>query len=111
MTEQVLGTLLFGVTALLGIRSCFRLWRIVAFDRETRKSAILVLLASIATIITLAALWFGGLTLRRLLGFEALPSQVVIPIGLLIAGAVLLVPTAIERVVTRIGTRTGEGGQ
>lgn len=100
--ETIAASLLFGVPAILGLRATYRLWRIVLYDGETRRNRLLRLLAGISTIITAAALWFGVLVLRRVLGFDALPTEITGPVGLVLAALVLLVPAAIERLVVTL---------
>jgi len=98
MSDAVLSVLVFGVPAALGVRSTWHLWRIVLFDGESRSQGLLIGLALIATAITAAALWFGILTARRLLGFDQLPFAA--PVSLVIAGLVLLIPAGIEALVS-----------
>lgn len=101
MNDVILSVLVFGIPAALGVRSTWHLWRIVLFDGESRSQPLLIGLALIATAITAAAIWFGILTARRLLGFEQLPFAA--PVSLVIAGLVLLIPAGIEGLVALVG--------
>lgn len=102
----IFALVVFLVPAGLGVRATYRLWRLVFYDGETRASKILVSFAIVASIITLAALWFGFSITRRLLGFDALPLEVAGPIGLILSAAVLLIPAGLERLVAYIGRTT-----
>lgn len=124
MSEDVATILVIGIPAVLGVRSTFVIWGIVLFDHavgwnlirairvipgEFSRNPILVGLAIIATIITIAALWFGILTVRRALGFEPLPPDITISVGLVLAALVLLIPTGIERLAAYVSTSRGSG--
>ena len=88
------------VPAVLGVRATIRLWRRVFFNEETRRSPILRALAIVATILTLAALWFGWLAVRRLIGLA--PVQEAAEVSLAISAIVLLIPAGIDWLVDRI---------
>lgn len=90
----------------LGVRSTIRLWRIVLYDGETRRQHILIGLALICTGITATALWFGFTLIRRALGFDPLPRELALPVGIFLVSCVLAIPTAIEHLVDGIA-RTG----
>lgn len=126
MSEDIATVLVVGIPAILGIRSTLVIWGIVLFDHqvglnpvralrtivaEFPRNPILVGLALISTIITIAALWFGVLTVRRALGFEPIPIDISIPVGLILAALVLLIPTGIERLVAYISTSRGRAGR
>lgn len=98
--DVILAILLFGVPAALGLRATWHLWQLVFFDGESRRQLLLIAMALISTVITAAALWYGALAARRLLGFDPLPWAT--PVSLVIAGIVLLIPAAIEAVVSEI---------
>lgn len=100
-------TIAFGLPVVLGIRATYRLWRIYLFDAESRSQVILLAFAVIATVITVAGAVFGGLALRRFLGFEALPFSA--PLTIVLAAIILLIPAALERLVTYIGRGRDNG--
>lgn len=106
-TETGWLALVFAAVSIVGIRSTWRLWRIWRFDQRSRQSLILAAFAIVSLLITIGALWFGILTVRRLLGFESLPE---LQLGsFIIVVIILLIPAGLERVVARIGsTRLSE---
>lgn len=113
-TEGLVALAVFVGFGVLGVRSTYRLWRIVWFDGETRRQRILLALALISTAITVAALWFGFQLVRKALGFDPLPVEFTVPVGIIVVSSVLLIPTAIERLVAQIssgdGTERGRDG-
>lgn len=108
MTEALTYTVVFGIPALLGLRATWRLWRIYLFDGESRSQVILLSFAVVATLITGAAFWFGGLTLRLFLGYEPIPWTR--PVGLIVAAVILMIPAGLEWLVGYIGRRDGPRG-
>jgi uncharacterized membrane protein len=98
----------FALAAVLGVRSTFRLLRIVRPADHDRRT-ILNLLTLIAGTITLAALYFGVMSVRRLLGFEAFPWAPTVSV--LLSATVLLIPVGIDLVVERIQARPDERGR
>lgn len=99
--------LVFAIPAVLGTRATWRLWRIYLFDGESKSQVILLSFAIIATIITIAAVYFGALTVRRVLGFDALDWTPTV--SLILASVILLIPTGLERLVAYIGRRPDTG--
>lgn len=83
-----------------GLRSTVRLWRVWRRDRESKRSLILAAFALIAVTITGAAVFFGVLSVRRALGFDALPWAPVA--SLVVASLVFLIPMALDWLVARI---------
>lgn len=94
------------VFGFLGVRACLNLWRRVFYNYESRRHPVLILLTVIANIITIAALYFGVMSFRRLLGFP--PFDWAPTISALVASIIFLLPPLIEYVVARIA-RSKEG--
>lgn len=108
--ESWVYAVLFGIASILGLRGSIRVTRRYVAVRDSlmlRESSILLLLVFICWVITGAALWFGILNVRRLLGFEPLPE--LIPISALIATVILFVPTLVDVVVDRVARVPWEG--
>lgn len=100
---------LFGIAAVLGLRGSVRLTRrflAVSAELHASEQLLLGVLLFISWSITLAAGYFGILSLRRLAGFDALPGLV--PVSALIATAILYIPVILDIVVERIA-RVGDG--
>ena len=94
---------LFGIVAILGLRGSWRLsarYRFVHGQLDYREGLILLAIVVVSWTITVAALYFGFLSVRRLLGYEPLPELV--PVSVVIATGVLLVPAFLDYVVTRV---------
>ena len=96
---------LFLVAFLLGTRATIRQWRRYRTITPTlvtpRAELIMWAFAVISTVITIAAGYYGFLSLRRVAGFDPLPPEwASISIG--VAAGVLLLPEFIDRVVKRI---------
>jgi hypothetical protein len=85
---------------LLGIRSTFHLWQYTREDRGVRQNRILRAIFLTAGTVTLAAGWFGFLTLRRLAGLEPIGGLTVV--NVLVAALVLIIPWQLQRVVEGI---------
>ena len=103
MSDPILFALLFLIPSALGVRATWRLWRVYRFDEESRASPILLAFALVATLITAAAIWFGVINLRRLLGLE--PIAWAPTISIVIAAVILLIPAGLERLVDYVGKR------
>jgi len=73
-------------------------------DRET---LILRAVVIVAWTITIAALYFGFLAVRRLLGYEPLPELV--PVSAVIAIGVLLIPAFLDYIVERVARVPWDG--
>jgi hypothetical protein len=90
----------FAVAFLLGIRSTYRLTRTYLNIRgrlpRLRRLA-LQAFAVVAGSITIAAGWFGFLTVRRILGFEPIDGTQFV--GFIIAEFVLLIPLYLDTIV------------
>jgi hypothetical protein len=101
---------LFGIVAVLGVRGS---WRLAAryssvHDRlDERETWILRAIVIVSWVITVAALYFGFLSVRRLLGFDALPQLV--PVSAIVAIGVLLIPAFLDYVVDRVATVSWDG--
>jgi hypothetical protein len=100
-------TLVFGLPSLLGLRATWRLWRIYLYDEDSRRQVILLAFAVIATVITTSGIVFGGLALRRFLGFEQLPFASAL--SLLLAALILLIPAGLEWLVSYVGRLDDSG--
>lgn len=101
MTEIAGVAVLFGVTAVLGIRSTWRLWRTLRLTSKSRRDPILRFLFGVAALVTFTALVLGVLTTRRLLGLE--PFALGPLISLVLSSLILLIPTGIEWLVAYLG--------
>lgn len=98
MTGDIVVVAVFVLTFLTGIRSTWHLWRI---HRETQPhNRITQAFFRTAAIITLAAGFFGFLSVRRWLGFDPIPGAAVVSVA--IASAVLLIPLFLDLTVQRI---------
>lgn len=103
MSEAVVYALVFAIVAVLGVRGSWRLtrrYRDVRLELIERERWILLALVVVAWSITLAALYFGGLTVRSLLGFPRLPQLA--PVSVLIATGILLIPAFLDWVVDHV---------
>lgn len=103
MSEAYVYAFLFLVVAVLGIRGSWRLtsrYRAIKSQLIARERWILLAIVIVAWAVTFAALYFGGLTMRRLVGFEALPQLA--PASALIATGILLIPAFLDWVVEQV---------
>lgn len=95
---------LFMAAFVLGARATWRLVRRYrdASPRLVEPRAYLVLFAFVAVsvVITLAAGYFGFLTIRRLLGYDPIPGISVV--SLIVIAVVVLIPVFLDNVVARI---------
>lgn len=104
MTEIVY-VLMFVIASVLGLRGSVRVTR--RFRAASANNAmtaperlLLGVLVVVCWTITAAALYLGFLSVRRLLGFEALGFLA--PVSFVVALGVLLLPAAIDAVITKI---------
>lgn len=103
MTEPWVYAVLFAVVAVLGLRGSVRLtarYRAVRDQLDDRERSVLEAFAIVSWVITIAALYFGALAVRRLLGFEPLPGLTAA--SAVIATLVLLIPAFLDFVVDRV---------
>ena len=93
----------FAVVAILGVRGSVRLtarYRAVRDQLDAREAWILRAFVIVAWVITVAALYYGFLASRRLLGFA--PLEGLVPISVVVATVVLLIPAFLDYVVDRV---------
>lgn len=103
MNEGLWYLALFVIVGVLGIRGSWRLTRRyhdVSPQLVERERLILLAFVIVAWLVTVAALYFGGLSVRRLLGFEALPQFSAV--SAVIAFAIFLIPAFLDAVVERV---------
>jgi len=101
---------LFGIVAILGVRGSWRLtsrYMFVNSQLDDRETLILRAVVIVAWTITIAALYFGFLAVRRLLGYEPLPELV--PVSAVIAIGVLLIPAFLDYIVERVARVPWDG--
>lgn len=67
---------------------------------EPRAYLVLFAFVAVSVVITLAAGYFGFLTIRRLLGYEAIPGISIV--SLVVVAVVVLIPVFLDKVVARI---------
>lgn len=94
---------LFAIAAVFGLRGSIRLtqrYHDVREQLEWREGWILLLLALVSWTITLAAGYYGFLSVRTVLGFPRIEG--IAPVSAIIAIAVLFLPTLIDAVVDRV---------
>lgn len=96
-TQALVFTVLFGPSAILGVRATWRLWRAYLYDGESRAQVLLLTFAAVSTVITAAALILGALTLYRFLGYAPLPWAT--PVVFALTAMILLIPAVLERVI------------
>ena len=103
MIDAWVYAVLFGIAAIFGLRGSVRLtrrYRDVRSRLDSREALILLAIVIVSWVITITAFYFGGLSVRRLLGFESIPELV--PISALLAIGVLFIPTFLDAVVDRV---------
>lgn len=103
MTDAAFYAILLGITTVLGLRGSIRLTRRylgVRGELVDRERWILLAFVIVSWAVTVAAMWFGWLTVRRLLGFAPVPETAAI--GALIATVVMLIPAFLDWVVERV---------
>lgn len=105
MSEQLLYVLIFAGASIAGVRGSLRLTR--RYRKASENGAMTdserLLLGSLvvtAWIVTIAALYLGFLSVRRMLGYDALPALA--PVSFLISVAVLVIPTGLDFVIDKI---------
>lgn len=96
------------VTAFLtGLRSTVRLWRrhrdVAPVLLDPRERLVLGTFVVVAVLLTATAGYFGFLSVRRLLGLDALEGTALL--SALIASVVLYIPAGLDWVVGRIARR------
>ena len=103
MTDGWVFVVPFIVAAVLGLRGSIRLtlrFRDVRTRLDAHEALILFAIVVVAWVVTVAAFYFGGLAVRRLLGFDTIPELV--PVSALISIVVLFIPTLLDAVVDRV---------
>lgn len=103
MNEGTWYLALFVIVGVLGIRGSWRLTRRyhdVSSQLVDRERLILLAFVIVAWLITVAAAYFGFLTVRRMLGFEPLPELA--PVSAVIAFGIFLIPAFLDAVVDRV---------
>lgn len=103
MTEGTWFASIFVIAGVFGIRGSVRVTRRyigVRDELQWRERWILLLLAGTCWVITTAALFYGFLSVRTLLGFERFVGLA--PISVLLAAVILFLPTVIDYVVERV---------
>lgn len=103
-------TVLFGIAAILGLRGSWRLtarYTAVHSQLDDRETLILRAVVVVSWVITIAVLYFGFLTIRRLLGFAPLPE--LIPVSAIVATGVLLIPAFLDYIVDRVARVPWDG--
>lgn len=102
--EAILPSLLFVVVFILGVDATHWLWqnyRAIAPTLNPRARAIGFAFVVVSVAIVVVVGWLGFLSVRRLLGFEALEWSFIVSYALSIP--VLLIPVYLKRVWQRIG--------
>lgn len=102
MTEGLVYAVLFAIVSVLGLRGSIRLtlrYRAVRAELDERERPVLRSFAIVSWVITVACLYFGALSVRRLLGFEPIGGLAVA--SAVVAIVVLLVPAFLDYVVDR----------
>lgn len=108
MSEGAYYVILLAIASVFGLRGSWRLtqrFRAVAFGegRLTPSERLLLgTLVAIAWFLTTVAVYLGVLSVRRLLGME--PLGFTAPITAVLAMMILLIPAAIDVVVTHIAS-------
>ena len=103
MSDGTWFLVLFLVVGVLGLRGSIRLtrrYRAVKTRLDNRDRLILLVIVWVAWLVTFSALYFGGLSIRRVLGFETIPQ--LNPVSALIAIAIFLIPVLLDAVVDRV---------
>jgi uncharacterized membrane protein len=86
------------------VRATWRLWRLWRHDEG--RSLLLLAFWVVALIVTTAGIWIGFLSVRRLIGFEALDWSPFIT-GVLVV-LVLQIPMILDGLVQRVAHRPNE---
>lgn len=92
------------ISAPFAIRATFRLWNLWRGDKG--RSLLLLAFWVVALIVTVAGIWVGFLSVRRLMGFE--PLGWTAPITGLITVFVLQVPSILDGLVSRVSRKPNE---
>ena len=103
MTEGTWYAVVFAIFAILGVRGSIRLarrYRDVRGQLIQRERLLLLSIVVVAWAIAGAALYFGFLAVRVVLGFERIPQLA--PVSALIATAILLIPAFLDWVVEHV---------
>lgn len=109
-TEPWVYVVLFAVVVILGVRGSVRLTRrfVAVHDRlDDRETWVLGSYVIVAWAITAAAIYFGGLSVRRLLGYEPIDSLQFV--SAVVAAVVLLIPAFLDYVVDRVARVPWDG--
>lgn len=86
------------LSAPFAIRATWRLWRL--WRRDKSRSLILLAFWIVAFIVTIAGLWVGFLSVRRLIGYE--PLDWAPPITGILTILVLQIPMILDGLVQRV---------
>lgn len=103
MSETTWFLVIFSVAFLLGLRGSWRLTRRYRDVRDQlidRERLILLSIVVVSWVITVAAGYFGVLSVRTIAGFERIPQLV--PVSVLISSGVLFIPAFLDAVVDRV---------
>lgn len=92
------------ISAPFAIRATFRLWRL--WRGDLNRSLLLLAFWVVALIVTVAGVWIGFLSVRRILGYEPLGWSA--PITAVVTVFVLQVPMLLDALVGRVSRRPDE---
>jgi hypothetical protein len=101
MSSDVAGLIILAACFVLGVRSTLRL-RAIHKNETPPRNQITGAFYFVSLVITMAAGYFGFLSARRALGYDAIPGTPFV--SLLIASLVLLIPVVLDMTVQRIRT-------
>lgn len=94
---------LFVIAAVVGVRSSLHLtrrYRSVRGQLESRDALLLLAFVLVAWTLTVAALWWGFVSVRRIVGFEPLDWTPFVSVVL--AAVVLFIPAYLDAIVGRV---------
>lgn len=94
---------LFIIAAAAGVRSSVHLtrrYRAVRGQLDARDGLLLLAFVLVAWTLTAASLWWGFVSIRRIVGFEALDWTPFVSV--VIAAVVLLIPAYLDAIVSRV---------
>lgn len=100
MSDAFVASLLFTTAFGVGVVSTIYLWRVRGNGWTDHRNMILDAIFVVSLVVTLAAGYFGFLSLRRVWGFEPLPWTPIA--GLVVSTTVLLIPPFLVWIVRRI---------
>ena len=103
MIEPWIYVVLFGIAAIFGLRGSVRLtqrYRDVRNQLDRREALILMAIVAVSWVITLAAVFYGVIAVRRLLGYDYITELV--PVSAFLSIGILFIPTFLDAVVDRV---------